>query len=615
MKHLFFLVLFFCLQLPLYAEKVVVFETPQPNARSLMADKKLFQETGVKERLIIENHPLVYFHEMKEVKTASGFSGYIREDLTVTDQGQVVRDRIFPWEKATMGVLALLAMITIIIRMIRDGAKDWHYLALPLLLRIALVSLTLYRWDCVHTIAADENGYFETIHDMLNGRWNNQWRFTVGTGFFYLPFIKLLNAQKFYDIVPYFNLFSAYVIAPSILAAGYLILKKLGVSSKKSCAVMLIWAILPFVLFHIEDWSIWKFQHLFLFPTLFSKFNRLLFYGFCINSGYNAMSDTPGLMVVMWSFYFALAMPGKLRYALLFGMLFGFACLIRINYILLAPAFAIILFNKFKESGRLLIKAALMSVGGFLAIFSIQMICNTLQFGSPLTFGYILHYTQNNVTDRPNAGFTWHTFSRLTFARYLLQSNLPVLSIGTAALWVMKPGSNRRILVWMGVPLLLFFSGYSHTFCDARRFIFPAFAAFLMAIPLAAEVWDKLSWWMRIQIFFILGVMVCVTTPVNANWKHLQLLIGDGIFLKIMAIAVPLAILFTIFQLGKQKKFAAAIFMLLSGLFFYLPSEFLGTAMLLLLLWSSGADHLAGILIDKVRLKLWSQRVQSEPDR
>ena len=169
------------------------------------------------------------------------------------------------------------------------------------------------------------------------------------------------------------------------------------------------------------------------------------------------MSDTSGLMVVMWSLYLALAMPAKRRYALLFGMFFGFACLIRINYILLTPAFAIILFNKFKGSFRELVEAALSCMGGFLAIFSIQMICNTLQFGSPLTFGYILHYPQNNVLDRPNAGFTWHTFSRLSFARYLLQSNLPVLSIGTAALWVMPPGSNRRILVWMGVPLLLFF--------------------------------------------------------------------------------------------------------------------------------------------------------------
>lgn len=615
MKRLFFSILFACILLPLYAEKIIVFETPQPNSRSLVADKKLFHETGVKERLIIEEHPLVYIHEMKEVKTASGFSGYIREDLQLTDQGQVVRNQIFPWEKAAMGILALLALITIIIRMIRSGTREWHYLALPLLLRMILVSLTLSRWDCVHTVAADENGYFETIYDMLNGRWSNQWRFTIGTGLFYLPFIKLFNAQTFYDIVPYFNLFSVYVTAPSILAAGYLILKKLGVSSKKSCAAMLIWAVIPFVLFHIEDWSIWKFQHLFLFPTLFSKFNRLLFYEFCINSGYNAMSDTPGLLVIMWSLFLALAMPSKLRYALLFGVLYGFACLIRINYILLAPAFAIILFDKFKESGGLLIKAALTSAGAFLAVFSIQMICNTLQFGSPLTFGYILHYTQNNVLDRPNAGFTWHTFSRLTFVRYLLQSNLPVLSLGTAALWVMKPGMNRRFLVWMSVPLLLFFSGYSHTFCDSHRFIFPALAAFLTAIPATGVIWENLSRRLLVQIIFISVLMVTVTTPVTAHWKHLPLQIGDGIFLKTMAISVPLAIAFTIYQLIRQKKIKTAVFMLLSALFYYLPSEFLGTAMLLLWLWNSGTDRIAGKFIDKARLMLLSQRVHSKPDR
>ena len=81
MKRLFFSILFACILLPLYAEKIIVFETPRPNSGSLVADKKLFHETGVKERLIIEEHPLVYIHEMKEVKTASGFSGYILEDF------------------------------------------------------------------------------------------------------------------------------------------------------------------------------------------------------------------------------------------------------------------------------------------------------------------------------------------------------------------------------------------------------------------------------------------------------------------------------------------------------------------------------------------------------
>ena len=98
---------------------------------------------------------------------------------------------------------------------------------------------------------------------------------------------------------------------------------------------MLIWAIFPFVAFHLEDWNIWKFQHLFLFPKLFTEFHRLVFYGFCINSGFNAMSDTPGLMLIMWGVYLALVMPPKRRYAMCFGALYGFACLVRIHYILL----------------------------------------------------------------------------------------------------------------------------------------------------------------------------------------------------------------------------------------------------------------------------------------
>ena len=607
MKKAVYLLLFFITLLPLYGEKIVVFEKPQANARSLIADKKFFQETGYKTRMLVEEHPLVFIHNMTEVKTASGLTGFMRDDLTVgTDGKSIERRQEIPYAKIFTAALAVILLGVISFRAWKYGLKEWHLIMFPVLVRILLLSLTLYRWDCVYTIASDEPGYFETISDMLNGKWSGPWRFTVGTGFFYLPFILLFNAETFYDIVPYFNIFSAYVIAPAILATGYLILRKLNVSGKKSCAAMLIWALLPFVAFHLEDWEIWKFQHIFLFPKLFTDFHRLVFYGFCINSGFNAMSDTPGLLTVMCCFLMTLSMPPKVRYAGCFGMLYGFACLIRINYILLAPALFWICFCKFKESKKLL-KGIAAGIGGFLAIFAIQLICNTVQFGNPLTFGYILHYTENALLDRPAAGFTWHTFSRLIFVRYLLQSNLPVLALGGAALWVMNDRFNKQVLALMGIPTLLFFCGYSHTFCDARRFIFPAFAAFLLAIPAAHNVWNgisKLRIWM---IIIALTAMVMVTTPVNAHWKHLPLQIGEGFFLKFMAVAVPLALIGIMIDLMRKKHKDTAIFILLTMLFYYAPSEVLGTGLLLLLLWEFGVDRISGKVIEKVRSRALKQ--------
>ena len=607
MKKAVYLLLFFITFLPLYGEKVVVFEKPQVNSRYLIADRKLFQETGYKTRMLVEEHPLVFIHDMTEVKTASGLTGFIHDDLTVGSDGKSIeRRKEFPWEKACTAALATVLLAYISFRSWKYGLKEWHLIMFPVLVRIILLSITLCRWDCVYTIASDELGYFETINDMLHGKWHEPWKFTVGTGFFYLPFILLFNAESFYDIVPYFNIFSACIIAPAILAAGFLILRKLNVSGKKSCAAMLVWAIFPFVAFHLEDWDIWKFQHLFLFPKLFADFHRLVFYGFCINSGFNAMSDTPGLLMVMCCFLMALSMPPKVRYALCFGMLYGFACLIRINYILLAPALFWICFCKFQDSGKLL-KAIAAGTGGFLIIFAIQLICNTIQFGNPLTFGYILHYTENALPDRPAAGFTWHTFSRLTFTRYLLQSNLPVLAIGGAALWVMDDRFTKRVLTLMGIPTLLFFCGYSHTFCDARRFIFPTFAAFLMAIPAAHNVWKELSKCQKWILFLLFAAMVMITTPVNAHWKYLPLQIGEGFFLKFMAIAVPLALISMIIVLIRRKQKFSAIFILLSMLFYYAPSEVLGVGLLLLLIWETGVDQLSCKLIEKVRSRSLKQ--------
>lgn len=601
MKYMLVVLLFFAAYLPLFGQKIIVFERPQANSRTLIADKNLFHPTGKTVKMIVEEHPLVYIHDTVELKTSGGLVGYQRHDLHVAEDGRrVVRKAEIPPFPMTMLIAALLFSGALIFDAFRSKVTVWHCMAVPILVRIILLSAVLCKWDGVYTIAADETGYFQTVSDLLKGELRTPWRFTVGTGLFYLPWVKLLNAQKFYDIIEYFNLFNAYVFAPSVLAAGFLILRKLGVSAGKSCLTILVWAVFPFVAFHIEDWNIWQFQHIFLFPQLFAEFQRLVFYGFCINSGFNGMSDMPGLMIVMWSLYLALAMPAKVRWALLFGALYGFACLVRINYILLAPAFALVLFHKFRSDMKVLLCAGAGSVGAFLAVFSFQMICNFLQFGNPLTFGYILHYTENNVLDRPAAGFTWHTFSRLTFTRYLLQSNLPVLAIGGAALWVNDRTLVRRILVIFGVPLLLFFCGYSHTFCDARRFIFPTFAAFLFAIPAAKNIWNKLSKLEITMIFVVLAAMILVTTPVDAYWKDLPLKIGKGVFLSAMAVAVPAAMLALLAFLLKRRHVPAAIFILLCGVFYYLPSLVLGTALLLLLLWSAGLDMAALKLKEKI---------------
>lgn len=569
---------------PLAGKEVVIFEKPALDAGYAFSDDKFWHDTGERQRVIVRQHPLAFIFEYSKIRSDNGLTAFHRKDIVPGNEAQsFMRRPPLPATHISGIIAAVVFMIAIIQHGIRKNFSDTGLILLPVLLRIALVLLTLCRWDSVYPIAADENGYFATITDMLNGNWRTPWHFTVGTGFFYLPFIFLTDAKIFYDIVPYFNYFSALIIAPGIMVLAFLILRKLGVPGKKSCIAMLIWAIYPFVAFHLEDWNSANFQHLFLLTRFFRQWMSHFFYAFCINAGFNAMSDTPGLLLLLGCLYLALAMPKKIRYAVLFGMLYGFTCMVRINYILLSPLFAYVLFCKFKDDRAVLLKAAAAGIVSFLVIFSFQMICNVLQFSSPLTFGYILHYPENNILDRPVAGFTWHTFSKLTSLRYLLQVNLPVFAFGTAALWVTRDRHKQRIFALLSIPVVLFFCGYSHTFCDARRFVFPAFAGFLMAVT-GMEIWDDLRRHIRAAIISGLFLLASLALPYHASWRGLPFMLGEGLFLRIASVAIPVYLGIIVLYLIRQKQFPAAIFLSLAALFYYSPPEVTAAAMFLLLL-------------------------------
>ena len=585
MKKFLFFWLFFCAAVLCRAEAVVLLEKPALDSRFAVVDKSFVHDTGRVERVFVEQHPLVYLYNFREVRLSNGATGFRRDDVVPTRDGRGAELLpAIPVKRLLAGVLTALALAAVLLKGCKHGFKEWELLAIPILVRILLSLAVICKWDNVFTIAADENGYFEVAGDILSGNWSRQWRFTVGNPLLYIPFILFTGAEKFYDIVPYYNFFSLFVFAPAVLAIVFLILRKLDVSAKRACAAMVIWAVLPFVLFHSEEWSNWTFQHFFLHSQLFTRFIRLIFYGFCINSGFNAMSDTPGLLAVLGCFYFALAMPAKRRYALLFGAMYGFSALIRINYIILAPLFAFLLYRKFAVDWKKMVQAAVLSVAGFAVVFSVQLIANALQFGSPFTFGYVLHYLHYAAIDRPAAGFTWHTFAKLNFARFLLQVNLPVFALGTAALWTMRSNVKRTILFLASVPLILFFCGYSHTFCDGRRFVFPAVAAMLMAVAVAAgDICRRLSRRDKIELFFSLLLMVTLALPYEAPWKGFPLFLGEGWVLRIAAVVIPVYLTILELRFIRKGRITPAAFLTLAAIFYYAPSLVLGSAMLLLL--------------------------------
>ena len=283
MKKCWLLILFLFLFLPLEGKRLVLFEKPEQGAKYLIAPASVVSDTGKSVRQMTQYNNLVHFRYFSEVQLPGGVKGYHSPDFEVKSDGRGVRLlRHFP-ELNLWGTIAFaIAGVVLLVCGIKKKMPDWILCLLPVCLRCLLVLVTAGLCENLIPAATDEPGYFKTISDLLNGEWRNQWSFTVGTGFFYLPFILFSGAKEFYDIVPAFNYFSALVLASGVLALGFLILRKFHVSGKTACAAMLIWSIYPFVSLHLEDWNALNFQQFFHYPQWFSQFNGHFYYSFCI---------------------------------------------------------------------------------------------------------------------------------------------------------------------------------------------------------------------------------------------------------------------------------------------------------------------------------------------
>lgn len=456
-----------------------------------------------------------------------------------------------------------------------------------MLVRLLLLSDTLLTWQNVFAAAADENGYFETAADMAAGEFSGPWSFTIGTGLLYLPFLFATGAECYYDIAIPFSYFSGYVLAPGALVLGFLILRRLGLSNLKAALPMLAWAAWPFFHFHVELWNQGVFQS--IFAT--SGGSAWFFYGTLINAGFNAMSDTPSLCAVLGSIALALYMPPKRRFVLLLGFLFGFSCLLRINNIFFAPLLAWIAAGKFPDALRhpkqlgLLVPLA---AAGFFAAFGIQLWINFHQFGNPMTFGYVLHYPDLADGLRPVNGFTLRTFLEGRNIRFLAGANHAAWTLGITGMLLLRNAKLRSTFALWSVPVIWFFFGYSHTFCDARRFVFGAFPAMLAAFA-SLECWDEISPRELAVTLFLAGAATLLVLPVGSGiaflpfglpqelepWLYLipaalvlcgiRFLLRKNIQAGALCILLPLLLLF-----GHPYLYAALLAIILLRVFFSL---------------------------------------------
>ena len=450
-----------------------------------------------------------------------------------------------------------------------SSIKDWCNVLVILGICCLSLILTLMHSDNIITAAADDPGYFKSAFDILNFDFNGPWSYTIGLGFWYMPFIICLKAARFYDIALQFAAFCGFIVMPSTMILVYFIIKKNTFSRTKALLSVLFLALFPFFYHYIQDWNVYCFKSFCAFPPEFFH-NR--FYNMILIRGYNCMSDTPSNFLVILSVMLVLYLPAKIRFVVLISLIYAFACLVRINNIFFAPLIAWLFWTRFTEKTvdiKYLVQVMIIAVCTFLIAFSPQLIINHVQLGSFATSPYILH--KNGSVK----GFNWLMLYK--GINFMGGANFAIWVTGLSGMLFIKDRKLRNTLVLWGIPVILFFFGYQRIGADARRFILSSFGAMFAAF-VCVEVWDEMNLKQKIASFIIIGTGLLFVTPSGYTYTaylpfDLQHYKWGAEFIMTMSILAPLSTIALAWYLRKQKR--AMFFIICFGILYYAGSLYL----------------------------------------
>ncbi len=499
--------------LPLHGEVILppgtpVFTAPAHNQPIIAVAQQAAAVESLPEIMsIISKHPLARYFFFTPVRLPDGRTGFVdlSARLQKNDSGRNTI-LITPYRPLWRNLLAALAAAGIVLLGYdwhrKKQAVWYHHAGIIALLRILQLTLLIQRAGNIIATPVDEFGYYCNLESFLKGDFSKPWHFTVGLSILYMPFAWLNAARNVGDIVIPFSLFSGMILAPGMLIMGYFIGRKLTGSTLKSFFAMLLWAAWPFFNHHFAGFGIKQFWSYLALPSANYDFAH---YVNLIGASYNAMSDTP-------STFFVLAVMVSLLFirrwswaALAAGLLYGFACMIRINNILFAPVlFAMICFYRkdWLKNWRFWLAGGTAFILGFLP----QFCANSFFFGSPFRFSY------TNYAGGAHTYLHWIFFR--TTAAYYGAANHWCWILAAAGLWVIRDNRLRLLLTLWAVPVILFFTLYSHGTDDAIRFIMTSYPAMFLAVT-SCGIWEKLSrrGWVMAAAF--LAVLACI--PCNAT--------------------------------------------------------------------------------------------------
>ncbi len=505
MKKFIILLFIFCLsqlQALYFEPDTPIFEKPdiKSNVIAWIIDPVELETVGEPVVFFDIQHPLARYVKFHQINLKNGPTAYIsdfyRGGINTDNKTQLILGSYQPtWRyvlfSAVLGALAVV--VYTYVRGRRDKtimpdsfAEGCCFVAAIIFLRQLLLLMLLINGDNVCCAPADEPGYFKVAADLLRGKMDGPWSYPIGFGvLFYIPAILLTGAEKVTDFLVGFSYFSGLVLSPATLGMSYIVLRKVGIKSINSLFAVLLLTLLPFFFNYIPNWSNQTFTSL-IIPLPMSY--GLCYYNSLLNAGFSAMSDISSNLMLVLTMMVPLLLKPRLRNIAITAALFSLCCMIRLNNILFAPALGYLLFYHYRSllvNRNFMIKAILTGAITFLIVYSPQFYFNHRQFGSVMTFGYILHASSSG---NPAAGFTFATFLKFFNLKFLADSNFLPWTLGICGLLLLRNRFLRNFFALWALPNIIFFFGYSHTFCDAFRFILSSYFPLLAAFA-ACEIW------------------------------------------------------------------------------------------------------------------------------
>lgn len=504
MKHFFLMIagitaVFFCLDL--YSSETIKLKPQTPVFDRPMG--RIVYVLNKEKEFVVEKEVLVKKEKFPFTRCISFYKIRLKPDadkavyvapvfkLKITDkivngrkQALIVKHNVINW---TLTVSVIICLTVIFYFIYFHLIKKEFNIALSVL--IFCVFLFFLRWVILASVqgypisifccATDERLYFQGAKDIIDFNFTNLSKVSIGTPLYYVPFCLIFGQKDIYQVLMQISKFNGFILMPIITVMLFFIARKITGSYRKSIIYTLIFSILPLFYHNYECWQELLFKSRFSIPAA----GGYRLYKQYLSLGFNNLPDMPSFFVLISLILYSVYGKKNYLYIIVISFLFSFACLIRLNNILMAPMVAFIFWFKFKDeysNYKKILAHIAVALLTFIIVFSGQGVINYLNFGAIASTAY------------GSVGKISNTAYMSTAVKAMIGSNYLFMVLGLAGLIFQINRKYRIILTLWAVPMILFFATTDCISVAPYRYLIAVFPGLLLAF-FSSSVWGKMN--------------------------------------------------------------------------------------------------------------------------